>query len=77
MEKFLDVAACVLAFVAAVFWFLSAYESPPPMVTYWGGAPLSDPLHQALVLSARMNTFAAAFSGLSALCMAAKLFKHS
>jgi hypothetical protein len=32
MEKWLDMAAALLAVAAAVFWFLSAYGKLPPMV---------------------------------------------
>jgi hypothetical protein len=28
---------------AAVFWFFSA-STPPPMITYWGVTPDSDPI---------------------------------
>jgi hypothetical protein len=45
MEKWLDIGEALFAFVAAVFWFLSAYGSLPPMVMYWHHAPESDPLY--------------------------------
>ncbi len=73
MEKWLDVGAALFAIAAAVFWFLSAYGKLPPMVTYWDQTPPSDPLYVALKFSALMNTFAATLSGLSGLCLAAKL----
>jgi hypothetical protein len=69
MKKCFAFAAAIFAFVAAVFWLLSACGTLPPMLTYWGGAPASDPLYMAYKFSARMNTFAAALSGLSALCV--------
>jgi hypothetical protein len=74
MEKRLDVGAALFALAAAVFWFLSAYGKLPPMITYWGGAPDSDPFYTAVKFSAQMNTWAAALSGLSALCMGIRLF---
>lgn len=74
MEKWLDIAAAVLAVAAAVFWFLSAYGKLPPMVSYWERAPDTDPLYMALKFSALMNTWAAALTGASALAMALKLF---
>ena len=36
------------------------------MVTYWDGATESDPFYQAVRFSARMNTYAALASGVSA-----------
>jgi hypothetical protein len=74
MERWLDVAAAVLAFIAAGFWFLSAYGELPRIVPYWGQTPESDPFYQAVRLSAVMNRWAAGFSGASALSMAARLF---
>jgi Na+/proline symporter len=74
MEKWLDVAAALLAIIAAVFWFLSAYGKLPPMVAYWGKTPESDPYYEAVKFSAVMNRWAAGFSGASALSMAARLF---
>jgi hypothetical protein len=69
MEKCWDIAAALLALVAAVFWFLSAYGELPAMAMYWGHAPKSDPFYQAVKFSATMNRYAAGFSGASALCM--------
>ena len=74
MEKWLDIAAAVLAVAAAVFWFLSACGKLPPMVSYWDRAPGTDPLYMALKFSALMNTWAAALTGASALAMALKIF---
>jgi hypothetical protein len=64
----LDTGTAVFAFLAAVFWFLSAAKKLPPMVTYWDSAPETDPFFVAVRFSAKMNTRAALFSGLSALC---------
>ena len=69
MEKWCDIAAALLALVAAVFWFLSAYGELPAVAMYWGHAPESDPFYQAVKFSATMNRYAAGFSGGSALCM--------
>jgi hypothetical protein len=68
MEKRLDVAAALLAIIAAVFWFRSACRKLPPMV------PESDPYCEAVKFSAVMNRWAAGFSGASVLSMAARLF---
>lgn len=73
MEKWLDIAAALFAFIAAVFWFLSAYGKRPPMVTYWDATPENDPFRMAVAFSVKMNRWAAAFSGASALCMAIKI----
>ena len=74
MHHWLDIVAALSAFVAAVFWFLSAYGRLPPMITYWGSAPAHDPFYTAVKFAARMNSWAAGFSGLSALCMGGELF---
>jgi hypothetical protein len=74
MEKWGDIAAALLALVAAVFWFLSAYGKLPPMITYLGWTPDDDPFYQAVKFSAKMNKYAAGFSGASALFMGVSLF---
>jgi hypothetical protein len=67
----LNAGSAVAAFVAAIFWFLSALGPLPTMQTYWGSAPSTDPLVHALNVSALMNRYAAGFSGLSALLFTA------
>jgi Na+/proline symporter len=74
MEKRLDIGAALFAFGAAVFWFLSAYGTLPPMLSYWGSVPQNDPYYRAVKFSAAMNRWASGFSGASALCMGLKLF---
>jgi Na+/proline symporter len=74
MQKWLDIGAAILAFAAAVFWFLSAYGKLPPMVAYFDQAPASDPFYQAVKFSAKMNQWAAGFSGASAFFMGLRLF---
>lgn len=74
MEKWLDISAALFAFVAAAFWLLSASGTLPQMLTYWGGTPPNDPFYLAMRFSASMNTCAAVLSGISALCMGAKIF---
>jgi hypothetical protein len=74
MEKWLDIGAALFAFGAAVFWFLSAFGTVPPMLAYWDGTPPSDPFYSAIKSAAAMNSCAAVLSGISALCMAAKSF---
>jgi hypothetical protein len=73
MEKWLDVAAALFAFLAAIFWFLSAYGKLPPMVAYWDATPENDPFRMAVTFSAKMNQWAAGFSGASALFIAIKI----
>ena len=74
MENYLDIGGAVFAIPAAIFWFLSAYGKLPPMVAYWDFTPENDPFFQAIKFSANMNAIAATLSGLSAVCMALKLF---
>jgi hypothetical protein len=65
----LEIGAAVTAFLAAFFWFLSAYGKLPPILTYWYKTPEHDPFYLAVKSSAVMNRWAAGFSGASALCM--------
>jgi len=74
MSNHFEVASAVFALAAAVFWFFSAYGRLPPMVPYWDETPPSDPFYLAVKFSAKMNRWAAGFSGLSALAMAASIF---
>lgn len=69
----LDVSAALFAFSAAVFWFISAYGELPPIVPYWDETPKDDPYYKAIKFSAKMNQWAAGFSGLSVLCMSIRL----
>jgi hypothetical protein len=73
MEKWLDIAAALFAFGAAVFWFLSAYGKLPPMLAYWDATPETDPFRMAVTYAAKLNRWAAGLSGASALCMAIKI----
>jgi hypothetical protein len=74
LEKWLDAAAPILALIAAVFWFLSAYGKLPRMVAYWDQTPENDPFYRAVKHPAVMNRRAAGFSGGSALCIGIRLF---
>jgi hypothetical protein len=74
METALDIAAALQALLAAVFWFLSAYGKLPAMVPHYNQTPDNDPFYQAVKFSAKMNRWAALFSGGSALCMGVRLF---
>jgi hypothetical protein len=74
MARYLDIATAIFAFVAAGFWFASAFRSLPKMVTYWDSAPTNDPFFVAMNFSSNMNRTAAALSGASALCAGLKLF---
>lgn len=69
MGRWSNIGTAVFAFLAAIFWFLSASGKLPPMMSYWDGTPPSDPFYAALKSSAQMNTCAAVLSGLSALCV--------
>jgi hypothetical protein len=62
-----DPATAILAFAAAVFWWLSAARTFPPMLSYWDSVPASDPYRLAVESSAWFNTYAAFLSGCSAL----------
>jgi hypothetical protein len=70
----MEIGTALFAFLAAVFWFLSAYGKVPPMISYWDQVPENDPYYRAVKYSIRMNKWAATFSGLSALCAAAVTF---
>jgi hypothetical protein len=67
MSKYFDLATAIFALIAAGFWWASAGKLPP-MRTYWDAVPPSDPYRIAVETSARRNSIAAFFSGLSALC---------
>ncbi len=69
MKQWLDLGTAIFALGAATFWFLSAYGNLPPLQSYWGSAPPDDPFFIALKSSAKMNTIATVFSGLSALAL--------
>jgi hypothetical protein len=71
MGIWLDVGTVIFAFAAAIFWFLSAWGKLPQMLSYYDAAPENDPFYVAVKFSARMNTWAAILSGLSALCVGA------
>ncbi|HZP69245.1 MAG TPA: hypothetical protein VFB29_04815 [Pseudolabrys sp.] len=71
--SYLDIGAATTAFAAAVFWFISARGKLPAMVAYYDFTPPNDPFYMAVKFSAKMNRFAAFFSGLSALCMGIKI----
>lgn len=77
MHKWLGIGVMGFAFLAAIFWFCSALGKLPPIVSYWDYAPNDDPFYAAMIYSARMNKYAAIFSGLSAMCMAAQTFCKS
>jgi hypothetical protein len=73
METLLDTLAALFALGAAAFWFLSAYGELPPMLSYWDATPANDPFTVGIKYSAKMNRWAAALSGLSAVCVPLKL----
>jgi hypothetical protein len=73
MGRIFEIAAALFAVVAAGFWLLSVYGEMPQMATYWDMSPVDDPLLAALGGAAIMTSWAAGFSGASALCAAARL----
>ena len=66
MDRWFDFGIAGTAFLAALFWFLSAYGPLPPMVAYFDAAPAADPFYVAMKWSGHMNAYAAALSCLSA-----------
>ena len=69
MKLKLDIASALFALGAAIFWFLSAYGTLPHNLIYLGTDPEADPFYSAIKHGAEMNTWAAALSGCSALCI--------
>lgn len=67
--NYIDAAGAALALIAACFWFASAGKVPG-MVAYWDATPPNDPFFQSINRAARMNRWAALFSGLAAVCPA-------
>jgi hypothetical protein len=67
----LNVASAAAAFLAAVFWFLSAARPLPRPTTYWDHTPDTDPFLQALRAAVRHNRYAALCAGVAALSQAA------
>jgi len=68
MSKSLGIAGAAFAFLAALFWFASAFKPLPPLSLTWDYNPANDPFFQALRHSVKMNKWAAALSGVSAAC---------
>ena len=63
-----NVGVAAFSLIAAVMWFLSAAKPLPEMVTYWDSTPADDAFYVALKASAKLNRWAALFSGLAAVC---------
>lgn len=68
-----DIVTAATAFIAAGFWFASAYGRLPLMSSYYDYTPPSDPFYKAVKLSANLNKVAAVFAGTSALSSAGKI----
>lgn len=64
----LNLGSALPAFAAAAFWFLSARNKLPPMVSYYDRAPDNDPFFVAVQAGVKLNRQAAYFAALSALC---------
>jgi len=75
-RRLLELIAALFALLAAVFWFLSAapWEGLPQIVSYWGAASEGDPFWQAMVFSAKMNSYAASCSCIAAAVAGIRLF---
>ena len=65
-------AAAALAFIAAIFWFLSARVKHPENITMgWGGSGgTAQKLGDALIKQSRLSMYAALFAGAASLCEA-------
>ena len=74
MNRKLDIGSALFALIAAGFWYLSAYGTLPHNLIYLGSDPEADPFYHAIKFSAEMNTWAAFFSGCSAICIFLKVF---
>jgi len=72
MQGVVDVLGCAAGVASAIAWFMSAAVKLPAPGSYWDQIPMDDPFFTALRKGARINTYAAAFSGIAALCAAAK-----
>jgi hypothetical protein len=67
----LQPTALISSFIAAFFWFWSAARRFPSMQIGYGGAvSKDDPLLVALVTAARLNRWAALFTGITISAMA-------
>jgi hypothetical protein len=55
MALCVDVGAASFALLAAVFWFISAYEKLPPMNGYWDSVPDNDAFYLAVKFSAEQQ----------------------
>jgi hypothetical protein len=74
MSNIVDGIYFVASALAAIFWFISASGKVPSMGTYFDSAPPDDPFLVAVRRSAVWNRFAAALTGVSALCPLIKIF---
>jgi hypothetical protein len=71
----MQVAALILsfvsvgsAFVASIFWYLSARNRLPPILPYWDRTPDDNPFFVTLQTGVKLNRWAAGFAAASALC---------
>jgi hypothetical protein len=74
MAKVLQLAGGVFGLIAAALWFWSAARRLPRAVTYFDYTPDDDPRERAIRFSARLNAWAAFFTGLSAALTGASAF---
>jgi len=72
VDIWFDASTAVCALIAGVYWFLSAAGRTRKLSIRENGA--AEPFYEALQFSARMNRWAAGFSGASAISAGCKLF---
>lgn len=66
MQQALNVLTGLSALIAAILWFWAASDALPRMKSYYDSAPPDDPFYVAVKRSAKLNAWAAVFTGLSA-----------
>jgi len=69
---FLDLAIIITAALAAFFWFMASKVPVPVLLNAWDQETVYNKFNEAMQYSASLNSSAAVFSCLSALCMAIK-----
>jgi hypothetical protein len=73
MGSALNLLIAFSALTAAILWFWSASVTLPRLKSYWDSAPPDDPFYVAVKRSAKLNAWAAGFSGLSAFLVFVKM----
>lgn len=65
-----DMTTAAFALLAAFYWYRSASNRLPAMVSYWDGAPETDPFFVALQKGIVLNRLAAISASISAIAAA-------